>query len=174
MTIEVKYIQSSDSKRLSQALHDLKNRGVKVGWITGSHYMKEQIPVASVAAQNEYGNPKINIPARPFMRPTIMQQENKWRKMAEDGAKKVLKDDLTLDQVLDLIGFQAEADIKKTISKIYHPALAESTILNRIRRNSRLSKIKGPLSENQVGNITKPLVDTGIMFNTITHELTDE
>jgi hypothetical protein len=174
VSIEIKTVRSNEGKRLIEAINGLKNKGVKVGWITGSHYTASKIPVAAVAFQNEFGNSKRNIPARPFMRPTIMHEENNWRKIATDGARKIIKNQTTTDQVLDSIGHQAEGDIKKTISNVYYPALAESTVLNRIRRNAQLSSRKGRLTERQIGNITKPLIDTGIMFNTITHELTDE
>ena len=156
------------------ALKNLGDKSVKVGWINKSHYIDSRIPVAAIAAQNEYGNPKKNIPARPFMRPTAIAKKQEWTKTAIDGAKKVIKGQMTIDNVLDLIGFQAEGDIKKTIKQLYYPALAEATVLARIRRNKKLSSTQGQLKEKALGNITKPLIDTGIMFNTITHELSDE
>jgi hypothetical protein len=167
-------VREEAGRKLADAIRTLENKGVKVGWIDGSKYPDGKISVAMIAAQNEFGNPNKNIPARPFMRPTIQAEESNWIKLSQDGAKKVLRNEITMDAVLNLIGSQAEADIKKTISKLYYPALAETTVLNRIRRNQKLNNISGRLTEKNIGNISKPLIDTGIMFNTITHELTDE
>lgn len=167
----VKRVTSDAGKHLLEAIKKLEDKSVKVGWIHSQYYIDSRESVAAIAAQNEFGNPKKHIPARPFMRPTIAAKQNEWRLTAENGAKKVLSGKLSIDKVLDLIGFQAEGDIKKTIKQLYSPALSETTILARIGRNARLSSIKGRLKEKSIGNITKPLIDTGIMFNTLTHEV---
>lgn len=165
---------SADGHKLIDAIRNLKDKSVRVGWFEKSRYDDEhQIPVAQIAAQNEFGNPKQHIPARPFMRPAIAENQQAWIKTANNGVKKVIKDELTINQVLELIGQQAVGDIKKSIKKVYQPALAETTVLNRINRNKKLSNIKGKISEKNLGNITKPLIDTGIMFNTVTHEIVD-
>jgi hypothetical protein len=169
--VTIKRVTSEDGKRLLNSINKLQDRNVKVGWIKKSTYPETDESVASIAAQNEFGNAKKHIPARPFMRPTIAAKQNEWKILSENGAKKVIKGQMTIDNVLDLIGFQAESDIKKTIKQLYSPALAEKTILARIERNKKLSTIKGRISEKSLGNVTKPLIDTGIMFNTITHEV---
>ena len=167
----IKRVTSDAGKKLLVSIHKLQDQNVKVGWIKRQEYPDSNETVAAVAAQNEFGNAKKHIPARPFMRPTIAARENVWKKTGENGAKKVIKDEMTIHEVLDLIGFQAESDIKKTIKQLYSPALAEATILARIERNKRLSGTKGQLSEKALGNVTKPLIDTGVMFNTLTYEV---
>jgi hypothetical protein len=169
--MKTKHIISPEGKRLLEALRHLKNGEVKVGWFEKSKYANGT-PVAGIAAQNEFGNPAKNIPARPFMRPTIQKREKYWIETVKEGAQKVLGGHLTVAQVLDLLGSEVEGDIKKAIKQLYYPALAESTVLARINRNKKLSSTKGQISEKNVGNITKPLVDTGIMYNTLTHEVT--
>jgi len=166
-------IFSADGVKLLNAIQRLEKKSVAVGWFEKSHY-DDGTQVATVAAQNEFGNPNKNIPARPFMRPTVIHDKKKWEKLTTDGAKKILKGELTIDNVLDLLGKQVTVDIKDTISKIYYPALAERTVLARIERSSKLSRIKGPIKNATLGSVTKPLIDTGVMFNTITHELRDE
>lgn len=169
--MSVKRVTSDAGKKLLVAIHKLQDANVKVGWIKRQEYPDTKETVAAVAAQNEFGSYTKRIPPRPFMRPTIAAQENVWKKTAEDGAKQVLQGKTTIYKVLDLVGFQAEGDIKKTIKQLYSPALAEATILARIERNKRLSETKGRLSEKALGNVTKPLIDTGVMFNTLTHEV---
>jgi hypothetical protein len=119
---------------LLQAIKGLQNKEVAVGWFAKSKY-ENNVPVAQVAISNEFGNPKRNVPARPFMRPAVMEHEQDWKKLVDDGAKKVLTRQLNLNEVLDLLGFAVEADIKKSIKKVYYPALAEKTVLARIERS---------------------------------------
>jgi len=161
---------SNEMKILLSAIKNLENKELRVGWFEKSKY-ENGMPVAQVAVSNEYGNPKKNVPARPFMRPAVAQNETDWKKTTQDGAKKVLSKEFTINQVLDLLGFQVEGDIKKAIKSVYSPALAEKTILARIARNKKLSGIKGRIEEPDLGNITKPLIDTKVMFNTVTHEI---
>ena len=152
---------------LSVALKELASKKVgKVGWFEKSRYPDEDATqVAYVAAQNEYGNPNKNIPARPFMRPTIAAQENTWKKVAEQGARNILKGNQTSGDALEMLGLKAAGDIKKTISKILTPPLAQSTINARLARHS---------DKQTVGKLTKPLIDTGLMFATLTNTVEDE
>lgn len=171
---EVRRTTSSDGYQLLESINHLTNKSLKVGWINGSHYIASKESVAKVAEQNEFGNPNKHIPARPFMRPTITRESVKWQKLVDDGGKKILKGALTVDNVLNLLGQKVTGDIKESIKAVYYPALAERTVLARIERSSKLSRIKGQIKEKTLGNVTKPLIDTGIMFNTITHEITSE
>lgn len=166
-------IINTNGAKLFDAISRLEKKSVAVGWFEKSHY-EDGTPVATAAAQNEFGNPNKNIPARPFIRPAIKENKQKWEKLLAVGAKKIIKNELTIDNLFDLLGFQVEGDIKKSIQSVYYPALAESTVLKRIAKSSKLSSIKGQISQSALGNVTKPLIDTGIMFNTVTHELRNE
>jgi hypothetical protein len=159
-------------KQLEIALKGLEGKVGKVGWFEKSKY-EDGTPVAKVAAMNEYGYQPKHIPARPFIRPTIAEKQAEWKKIALDGAKAVLRGNFSIGQVMEALGLKAAADIRKTISTVYSPALAEKTILARMSRNSRTSKIKGRLSEKNIGLLTKPLIDTKIMFNTLTNIVED-
>ena len=172
MTV-IKRITSADGYKLLQAVNHLTNKSLKVGWINGAHY-DDGAQVAGVAEQNEFGNPNKHIPARPFMRPTVSREQNNWQKIADDGGKKIIKGSLTVDSVLDLLGQKVTGDIKDSIKAVYYPALAERTVLARIERSSKLSRIKGPIKSATLGNVTKPLIDTALMFDSITHEITSE
>lgn len=161
----VKRVPSPDAYKLKQALKNLDGKEGKVGWFEKSRYDDaESTPVAYVAAQNEFGNPNKNIPARPFMRPTIASERNNWAKIGEQGAKNILKGNKTIGDVLELIGLKASGDIKKTITKITTPPLSPVTIAR------RLSRYK---DQSTVGNLNKPLIDTGIMLNTLTNTVED-
>lgn len=165
--MKVERIPTQSSRMFELALRELESKKVgKVGWFENSRYPdKDSTQVAYVAAQNEYGNPNKHIPARPFMRPTISESQDIWRKVAMQGAKNILRGDQTSHDVLEMIGLKAAGDIRKTISKVMEPPLAQRTI------QARLDRYK---DKKTVGSLTKPLIDTGIMYGTLTNVVEDE
>lgn len=141
---------------------DHKSQG-KVGWFETAKY-ESGIPVATVAAVNEYGAPSKNIPPRPTIRPAIVEHQKDWKETARAGAVSILKGQTTQKQVLDLIGQQAAGDIAKNISELQNPPLKPATIKARLRKKS---------DKHTVGNLDKPLIDTELMFSTLTNIVED-
>lgn len=129
----------------------------KVGFFASSKY-EDGTPVAYVATIQEFGHPEGGIPARPFIRPTIAREQANWRLLAQSGARAILAGNYTIEQVLEGIGLQAAGDIRKTISEIWTPALADATIADRMRRRA---------DGKTTGNLNKPLVDTGYMLSQV-------
>lgn len=171
--MKVKRVQGAAGKRLEKALKFLKGKTGKVGWGKDARY-ENGPPVAYVAAIQEYGSIGKNIPARPFIRPTIMKQQKAWAIVAEDMALRVINGKATVADAMEAIGRKAAGDIRKAITLVYSPALAEQTVMARIRKNKALSTVRGQLSLDQIGNITKPLIDTGIMMGTLTNVVEDD
>lgn len=168
--MEIRRVVGEGGKQLEVALKHLQDKVGRVGWFEGAKYDDDAgTQVAMVAAQNEYGNPSKNIPARPFMRPTIKAKENAWRKIALDGSREVLKNRVSITDVMEGIGQQAAGDIKATIRKIYEPPLSQRTIQARISRSSAI----GRLNKNQAVSLSKPLIDTGHMLNTLINTVDD-
>ena len=91
--------------------------------------------------------------------PTIDEQKTKWIALIESGAKAILAGNETSDSVLNAVGGQASGDIRKTISQVTTPPLAAFTLAK--RRESRGLAADAPVSD-------KPLVDHGIMINSLT------
>lgn len=71
----------------------------------------------------------------------------------------------SLSQILDGIGQQAAGDIARTISEIQSPRLKDATVKARMRRYA---------DKRTVGNLTKPLVDTGYMISSIQSTVEDK
>jgi phage gpG-like protein len=162
--MEIKRVQSAISKNLTTAIKDLNGLEGKVGWFKDSRYPASEGGqyVAEIAAQNEYGNPSKNIPARPFMRPTVIEKQNAWLAFAAKLATQVLEDKLTAHQAMESIAIMAENDVIKKIKSITSPPLAQATI------KARLNKYK---DKKTIGALNKPLIDTGYMIATLTHEV---
>ena len=155
--VQIKRVVTSDGKALQVALKHLEGKVGKVGWFENAKY-EDGTQVALIAAQNEYGNPSKHIPPRPFLRPTIASKQKEWADIAARGSKAILANKATTAQVMELIGRAAVADIQKTISLLQEPPLSERTIA------ARLAKRK---NKKHVGALTKPLIDTGVMFATL-------
>lgn len=170
--MEIKRTPGNAAKGYDEILNGF-TKVAKVGWVKKSAY-PSGTPVAYVAAIQEFGSPVNNIPPRPFLRPTIAEKTQEWQVLFAKGAKAIIVGNETPHTVLEKIGAKAAGDVRRAISQITNPALAEKTILARINRNSKFSKIQRKFTVNEALNTTKPLIDTGIMLGTLTHTVEEE
>lgn len=150
-----------DRDAIEKAVRDLKRKRLRVGFFDTAKY-PNGTPVAYVAAIQEFGYPNGGIPPRPFMRPTVAQQQSAWRDSLRKGARATLNGRITTQQMFAQFGLAAAGDISKTISLITTPALDPSTIA------SRKSRRKSP------GVSEKPLVDTGILIGAVSSQVSDK
>lgn len=153
---------------LAKAIESLTtNKVVKVGWQEKIRYPEESGGkyVAEVAAQNEYGVPHLNIPPRPFLGPAVADNKTKWLDIIKRGAKKAILGESNILEILDDVGDEAAGDVKKAIKAVTSPPLSPYTIA------ARLSKLK---KKEITSSLTKPLIDTGIMFATVKHAVEPE
>jgi len=125
----------------------------KVGWFPGAVY-EDGMPVAQVAAFNEYGTTRM--PPRPFMRPTIEAQREQWREQTAHLAKLVVEGKLTQEQAMELLADAASVDVVKSIKAVSEPAHAASTTANRRRRGVEHDDL---------------LRDTGTMIDNLRHSV---
>jgi len=94
-------IRRDNPNALNDLAKTLQPGVVRIGWFPSARYDDEKnTPVAAIAAQNEYGNPSKNIPARPFIRPAIAHNQNKWSDIGRRGLKAVLAKKSTVLAVL--------------------------------------------------------------------------
>jgi hypothetical protein len=146
--------------RLAQSIADLESKRGQVGFFDTAHY-PDGTPVAYVAAIQEFGHGPI--PPRSFMRSTMAEKRAAWRQTLAQGAKQVLADRMTTEQMLEAFGMAAAGDVKEKIISIMSPALDESTIYARLHRNTK------PRNTS-----TKPLVDTGVLLSSVESKVTDK
>lgn len=142
-------------KDLSKRLTEIGKLRASVGWHETAKY-PDGTPVAGVAATQEYGSVKKNIPPRPMVRPTIAEQRNEWSRVAGLGFKAVSQNTRTPDQVVTALGELAAGDVRQKITQIMTPELAESTKRARTRQGYKPDK---------------PLVRSGHMLATCTSEV---
>lgn len=151
-------------KQLVAVMKELEGVVGKVGFFESAKYV-DGTPVAYVASIHEFGYAEGGIPARPFFRPTIQEQGPAWGEAFGKGAKAIAKGRYTPFQVMDAVGQLAAGDVKKTISEIQSPPLDPDTIAARRRRYK---------DKKTTGNLSKPLVDTALMINSVTNETTQK
>jgi hypothetical protein len=157
-------VKRKKNKDLLSITAKLKDTSLRVGWLDGAKHDNSDLTIAQIAYQNEFGVG--DIPARPFMRPALDENKEPWRGIFEVAAKQAVDGSDSYSETLDLLGQRMVGDIKKSIISVQSPALAESTV------KSRLSTYKN--KGGSVGNLTKPLVFTGQMINSVTYEVSDD
>jgi hypothetical protein len=144
------------------------NKVLRVGWVDEKYYEKG-LSYAGAAVIHEFGvikDKKTRIPARPFFRPAIAEDQGKWENTAREGVKAlVIKGGGNIEDVMDLIGAQGAGSVKEHIEKVWTPPLAESTVQKRL---SKLSK------KTRTALIYKPLIDTGNMMGAVIWRVEDE
>lgn len=138
-------------KRLEAILEGLADVHAEVGWFPSARY-PDGTSVAHVAAIQEFGHGPI--PPRPFMRPTLTGKASSW-KILLDQQVKTLPTGGNMVKVMTVVAATVEGDIAKAITAVKSPPLKQSTI------DKRFHSKKGNVS-------IKPLVDTRLMFDTLT------
>ncbi len=169
-------------KKFQQALDQLAKKiskpgTLRVGFLENAKY-PNGMPVAAVAAIQEYGAPKAHIPPRPFFRSLINAKEKEWA----IGIGNVLKQsnydvDLTLRLTGDLIKGQLQQSIRDTNT----PALSQTTLMLRKMFGNHPELIRGrdvlearrrvKAGESTSGVSMKPLVWTGYMISRVDYEI---
>lgn len=130
----------------------LNGRGVKVGILGSAGAHDGGTSIVDVAVFNEFGTE--TAPARPFMRRTADENEDKVRGHARALVRGVMSGLIRPDQVLDRLGLWYQARVRETIRNAFRWAAPNAP--STIRR-------KGS---------SKPLIDTGRMLGAVNYEKT--
>lgn len=177
--------RSGRSDAIKKMLKELESKEIKVGFFETAKY-PDGTPIAYVASIQEFGHGPI--PPRPFMRPAELQNKNKWQKGIASGVKAALNGQMTIDHALTQVALVAAGDVKKAIKAVTAPPLSLLTlILRKHKKNPDAAPIGGKLVGQKAGEInfmgprpkkdktlsisgvsTKPLIDTGQMFQAVT------
>lgn len=144
-------------KTFDLKLKELASKQGKVGWFESSKY-EDGTPVASVAAQNEFGDVNKKIPPRPTIRPAMIENKTKWMNLAAWQAKQILAGKSTAQEGMELLTLDAQNAISKNIAGLTSPPLAPYTVAKRQERGN---------------SSVKPLIDTGLEFATLTSVVED-
>ena len=147
---------------LDKTLKDIQKRSLTVGFHPSAVY-EDGKSVAMIAVQNEFGNVNKNIPPRPFMRPTVSENKEKWKNIIFKQSKAITNNQLTPKSAFVQLGELVGSNIQSGIVNVTAPALATATVMNRLRGKKQGKSVS--LS------IAKPLIDSGYMLNSVTAEV---
>lgn len=173
-----------DANRLLAITRALRDRNLNVGWFESARY-DDDTPVAGVAALHEFGSAVNKIPPRPFMRPTIADNQADWRSVTETGFRRVFQGRGEPGLVLELLGLRVSGKIRQAIAQLRDPPLSPVTLalrkqiiagqtINRTRvRATGAAIAAGRTGPGELGDSSginpKPLVFTAFMLNSLTY-----
>jgi hypothetical protein len=149
---------------LKHAVTALDGAQGRVGWFPSAIY-EGGAPVAGVAYVQEFGSPAKGIPPRMGMRAIAEEKRQEWAGTAREIARAAAQGKLPADNVMPAVCLAAEGAMRARITKVNEPPLKQATIDARKRRLANGG-------EGAKASIAKPLVDTGILLNTLTSETT--
>ncbi|WP_223840741.1 hypothetical protein [Pseudomonas extremaustralis] len=157
-------ITKDDVSKVLASIQDLANKQVLVG-IPASKAEREEgdeepINNAQLGYIHEYGSPKANIPARPFLNPGIARTQESINNHLKKAAKAAMDGNSEkVDVELNATGLIAQAGARNEINSGTFEALAPATLAARRRRG-------------RTGD--KPLIDTGQLRNSITYVIREK
>lgn len=142
---------------LERIAEELGKKTAKVGWFPTAVYSETGQPAAYIATIHEFGDPGHNIPARPFMRPTIAAKKGEWSGIVKGLFRQGMNSG-EMPDVLEVVGLAMEGDFRQAIADVMTPPLSQRTLAARRKRGN---------------NSDKPLNDTGYMIATLTSIVDD-
>lgn len=139
---------------------------VKVGVLSDGGGSHEGIGVVALAAIHEFGSPAAGVPERSFIRRTFTVHADELGKVTAKLAKKVVENAMPLEQALGILGAWGAAKVKGTI-KSWTWAPEDGGL------SSTVVQELSPRTIERKGS-DRPLVDTGRMVDSITHQVVTE
>lgn len=137
-------------KKLAELAERLgESKTLRVGFLEGATYPDgESVPM--VAAANEFGDPAMNRPPRPFFRNMIADKSPQW---GDDIGKIAVATNYDTSTLLPLMGERIKDQLQGSIREFYDPPLSPYTIKKK-------------------GN-DKPLIETSHMLNSVDYDIKD-
>jgi hypothetical protein len=169
-------------EQINARIKELDGVTTQAGFLGGTYPNGRSI--AENAIGNEFGIPSRGIPPRPFMRPAVTDNKQKWANLMASGARAVLKGNETPFSVMDKVGAVAASDIAQAIINVTAPPLSPITIDLRDMKRRGIKVTGATVGEAarkvaSDGYVTpsisdKPLIepgqDGGIMLAAVSHE----
>lgn len=168
------------------ALSKLKRRSVLVGIPSYSDKNNRTdtsaIPNARIGFINEFGDPRRNIPARPFLRPSIREQQKAISAKFKAAGKAATKGDAEeIERILQGLALSVPAEVQAYILRGLSPPLSPITLANRnaarLTKSQRDAEIEelmrragvdtGNMKDTPTDRLNLPLVNTGQLLRSI-------
>jgi hypothetical protein len=181
MTVE---ITKDNVSKIFKSMADLVGKAVYVGIPESENPRGEDAEInnAALGYIHEFGDPKTNIPARPFLIPGVQNVEKQAIAELKKSTEAALSGDQKgSDQGMNRAGIIASNEVKRVINSNIPPPLKPDTVRKRYRsrgtkgrrdnENLYLSLIAKGIdpgtAQDQAGIVA--LIDTGQLRNSITY-----
>ncbi|UUM20876.1 hypothetical protein [Mycoavidus sp. SF9855] len=148
-----------DLSKLDRLLDRIKALGqheIFVGVISSTAHRdseKTSLNNAQIAAVHEYGAPNKGIPARPFLRTTLIKNKQAYTDGLATQMRKAVRQHQSPEQAYQVVGLKAASDVQHEIRHGAHTPLKAATIK---RKKS-----------------SQPLIDIGQLHQSITYIVRD-
>lgn len=137
-------------KRLAEIAANLgEGKTLRVGFLEGATYPDGK-SVPMIAAANEFGDPAMNRPPRPFFRNMIADKSPEW---PEDLVNIAEATGYEAETMLGLMGEHIKGQLQGSIRDLMEPALSPVTIAKK--------------------GFSKPLIETSHMLNSVDYDIKD-
>lgn len=148
-------------KALAKRVQQFRGDVVAVGVLEGEAERADEDELTNVllAGVHEFGREDGSIPARSWNRAWVDENRALVQQWTRRLARQVIQGKITEQQALGQLGSLIEAGMKGRIQKHIDPPLEESTKKARARR----------FKHGKSGDV--PLMDLGLMANSIVHEV---
>lgn len=137
-------------RKIVSNLQDLDNVEIVVGVLRNAGKEKDGTNLVDVAVYNEFGTKRI--PSRPFIRIASDEHGDEWQDLSERCVNAIIAGRMGKNQVLNLIGSKAKADIQNVFGDKSKLMPNKQSTINR----------KGS---------SAPLIDTGRLRQSINYRI---
>jgi hypothetical protein len=155
-----------------------KKATLNVGFLAGATY-PTGMPVAAVAAIQEFGAPRASIPPRPYFRTMVKAESPHW---GPDLGKLLKANKFDASRALALLGEQIRGELQQSIVDTNTPSLSPVTLmLRKMKSDNQALVVTGRVvgeaaarvaaGESAGGVSTKPLVDSGHLLDSVDFEV---
>jgi RNA-binding protein YhbY len=167
------------AKRLAQIAKQLNKPGVlRVGFFANATY-PDGTKVAMIAAIQEFGAPKARIPPRPFFRTMVAAKSPEWPRAVKAQLK---ANNYDVEQTLRVVGQGIRDQLQQSIRDTLTPALSPVTLMLRKMKKQKPGLVvtratvgeaarRVAAGQSTTGVSTKPLVETGVLINSVDFEV---
>lgn len=167
--------------RLKEIARKVKTKAnVRVGFLENATY-PDGTPVAMVAAIQEFGAPSRNIPPRPYFRTMVKEKSDSW---ADATSNLLVSNNFDAIKTLNQVGAGISGQLQESIKKQNQPPLSKVTLMLRKMKSEDSSLVvtgatvgeaveRVAKEESVAGVPTKPLIDTGHLWNSVSWEITE-
>jgi hypothetical protein len=115
-------------KKILREIKQAKDAYCDVGYFGDKKEHEGDISIVGVAAVQEFGSTKRNIPERPFLRTTADEKRSSWTRMLDKSMSRVLQGKTNVVSALTGFGEIAAGEVRKKITAIKTPPKSEATI----------------------------------------------